>query len=75
MELKRDYKINTDLLYGIIIANGYTKANIADHLGMSHRTFYQKMKIGKFGSDEIMAMIDLLHIKEPEPIFFPNIVT
>lgn len=75
MQAKSDYKINTDLLYGAIVANGYTKAEVADYLGITHKTFYHKMKIGKFGSDEMMAMVDFLEIDKPMDIFFPNMVT
>ena len=32
--------------------------------------FYEKMKIGIFGSDEIQIMIDELHIDDPAAIFF-----
>ena len=34
------------------------------------KTFYEKMKIGVFGSDEIQIMIDELHIDNPIEIFF-----
>lgn len=72
---QNNYKIDSDKLYGTIVSAGYCKADVADYLEMSHRTFYHKMKIGKFGSDEIAGMIDFLHIKEPSSIFFPNLVT
>ena len=34
------------------------------------QTFYDKMKAGIFGSDEIQIMIDMLKIDDPVSIFF-----
>ena len=56
--------IKTDELRGIIAKNG-----------MSQKTFYEKMKKGIFGSDEIEAMTELLHIDRPWDIFFAKEVT
>lgn len=62
--------ILTDKLSGIIAENGYHKSDVAKMIGMSPKTFYTKMKKGVFGSDEIEAMIQLLHIENPGLIFF-----
>ena len=50
--------IRTDLLRGIIAQNGYSQTDIAGKIGITPKTFYEKMKIGVFGSDEIQIMID-----------------
>lgn len=39
-------------------------------IGITPKTFYEKMKIGVFGSDEIQVMINELHIEDPISIFF-----
>ncbi len=62
--------IRTDLLRGIIAQNGYSQTDIAGKIGITPKTFYEKMKIGVFGSDEIQIMIDELHIENPTDIFF-----
>jgi len=43
---------------------------VAKMIGITPKTFYEKMKIGVFGSDEIQIMINELHIKDPISIFF-----
>ena len=62
--------IKTDELKGIIAKNGYSQSDIAGEIGITPKTFYEKMKNGVFGSDEIQTMIDELHIDDPMPIFF-----
>lgn len=62
--------IRTDKLRGIIAENGETQASVARMIGITQDTFYKKMKRGVFGSDEIMIMIDKLHIDNPSDIFF-----
>lgn len=62
--------IKTDELRGVIAKNGYSQSDIAAKIGVTPKTFYEKMKNGVFGSDEIQVMIDELHIENPMPIFF-----
>lgn len=62
--------IRTDELKGVIAKNGYSQSDIAVKIGVTPKTFYEKMKNGVFGSDEIQIMIDELHIEDPMPIFF-----
>lgn len=62
--------IRTDELRGIIAKNGMSQKDVAAMIGVTPKTFYQKMEKGIFGSDEIEKMIDGLNIKEPMPIFF-----
>lgn len=61
--------IRTDELRGIIAKNGYSQAKVAEAIGISPKTFYEKMNRGVFGSDEIELMIRLLHIDNPVAIF------
>ena len=62
--------IDTDELRGIIAKRKLSQQKVADMLGITPKTFYLKMKKGVFGSNEIEAMIDLLAIENPTPIFF-----
>lgn len=59
-------------LRGIIAERGYTQCRVAKALGMNQKTFYEKMKKGVFGTDEAIAMIDLLNIENPAAIFLVN---
>lgn len=67
--------VDTDALRGIIISNGLTQKEVAEHLEISPKTFYMKMKKGVFGSDEMEDMIKLLSIDNPIDIFFAKVVT
>jgi hypothetical protein len=67
--------IDTNALKGVIVANGLTQEAVAKHLEMTPKTFYNKMKKGVFGSDEMEGMIELLSIDDPARIFFANKVT
>lgn len=62
--------IKTDELRGIIAKNGYSQTDVASMIGITPKTFYEKMKNGVFGSDEIQVMIDKLNIEDPMAIFF-----
>ena len=62
--------IRTDELRGIIAKNGLSQTDVAKMIGIAPKTFYEKMKNGVFGSDEIQIMINGLHIKDPVSIFF-----
>ena len=67
--------IRTDKLRGIIAERGKSQADVAAMIGITPKTFYEKMKIGVFGSDEIQKMIDGLDISDPVDIFFAQEVT
>ena len=62
--------IKVDELKGIIAKNGYSQCDVAKMIGITPKTFYEKMKNGVFGSDEIDIMIKKLHIDDPVSIFF-----
>lgn len=64
--------IKTDELRGIIAKNGLSQTDVAKMIGVTPKTFYEKMKNGVFRSDEIQIMIDELHIDNPMPIFFAH---
>lgn len=62
--------IKTNELKGIIVKNGLSQSDVARKIGITPKTFYEKMKNGVFGSDEIQIMIDELKITDPIQIFF-----
>jgi len=62
--------IRTNELRGVIAKNGYSQTDVAGMIGITPKTFYEKMKAGVFGSDEIQIMIDKLNIEDPMRIFF-----
>lgn len=64
--------IKTNELRGIIAKNGLSQTDVAKMIGVTPKTFYEKMKNGVFSSDEIQIMIDELHIDDPMPIFFAH---
>ena len=66
--------IDTNALRGRIAEKGYSQTEVARHIGISPKTFYNKMSKGVFGSDEIEKMITFLNIEDPAKIFFANIV-
>ncbi len=67
--------IKTNELRGILAKNGISQAKMAEIIGITPKTFYEKMKLGIFGSDEIQIMIDTLNIENPMEIFFADKVT
>jgi len=64
--------INTSLLKAEIVKNSLTQADVARKIGISPKTFSLKMKKGVFGTDEALAMVELLNIKNAEQIFLPR---
>lgn len=65
-----DDLIKTNELKGIIAKNGFSQSDVASMIGITPKTFYEKMKNGVFGSDEIQIMIEELNIENPIAIFF-----
>ena len=66
--------INANLIKAKIVENGMTQGQVAKEIGMTAKTFCDKMRTGKFGLDEADKMIKLLKIEEPARYFFTNIV-
>lgn len=62
--------VDTNRLRGIIAERGTSQRQVANHLGVSEKTFYNKMKSGVFGTDEAEQLIRLLKIENPAEIFF-----
>jgi transcriptional regulator with XRE-family HTH domain len=67
--------MDKDALCGEIKRNGLKHSEVAERIGMSPKTFSQKLNKNKFGIDDAEKMIKLLGIKKPAAIFFSNGVT
>lgn len=67
--------VATDKLRGVIRERGLSQREVAERLGISEKTFYNKMKKGVFGTDEAESLVYLLKIKDPASIFFAQEVT
>lgn len=61
--------VNTQELKGRIVAKGYTQGEVAKMIGITAKTFGEKMKKGVFGSDEIYQLIQILELDDPMSIF------
>ena len=66
--------INADKLRGIIAEKGYSQPKVAKAIGITPKTFYDKMRKGVFSSTEIEALTETLSIENPLSVFFPNII-
>ncbi len=62
--------VDVKRLKSVIVLNDTTQEKVAKQIGITPKTFYEKMKKGVFGSDEIEKMIEYLNIDDPMPIFF-----
>lgn len=62
--------IDTAKLRGIMAERGTTGEALAKELGIHPQTFYNKMKEGRFNSNEMSKMVEVLDIKDPLAVFF-----
>lgn len=69
--------VNVNKLKGVIVEKGLTQSKMAKKMGISDRTFYNKMRRKVFNSDEIVEMASILSIdkKDVIAIFFDQNVT
>lgn len=67
--------IDTNLLRGKIAERKKSQVDVAKAIGITPKTFYEKMNKGVFGSDEIEIMIDFLQIEDSARIFFAKKAT
>lgn len=64
--------ILTNKLIGIMAEKGISQAEMARRIGITPKTFYEKMFKGVFGSDEIEIMVKELNMTNPWDIFFAS---
>lgn len=62
--------IDVNKLKGKMVEKGYTIKAMAVELGIHKDTLGRKLRAGKFGTDEVSKLIDVLDIENPAEIFF-----
>lgn len=62
--------ILTNELKGRFVTKGYTQIQVAQKIGISPKALGVKLKKGILKSNEIEALMELLEIEDPAPIFF-----
>lgn len=67
--------INVNKLKGKMAEKGVTGKDMAEVIHKTPKTFYSKMKKGKFDSDEMIAISNALGLENPGDIFFTSEVT
>ena len=67
--------IDVNKLRGRMAEKGRSGQDMAKVIKKTPKTFYSKMKLGVFDSDEIEAMVKDLDIEDPMAIFFADEVT
>lgn len=65
--------IKTNEIKAAMARKGMTQRDVAEAIGVSLKTFCNKMKKGVFKSDEIEQLIMLLDIKDPITVFFGSV--
>lgn len=58
-----------------MVRKGYNQKMLAEKLGISEKTFCERLRLKRFGTEEIEILIPLLEIQDPMPIFFDGVVT
>lgn len=66
---------DTGRLRALMKARGATVAKVAAFLGISPVSFRRKLHLGRFDSDEMLALAALLKMRDPASIFFASGVT
>ena len=67
--------INKRLLNSEMAKAGLNGVELAKRMGITPKTFYAKRKKGSFGSAEMEIIIKECEIRDPMPIFFPDLVS
>lgn len=62
--------LNVKELKAEMVRNGYNNRTMAEALGITQRTFNNRLKTGDFGAKEIEIMIQKLNLTKPMDIFF-----
>ena len=67
--------VDTLELKAVIVRKGMKQIEVAKKMGMSRKTWFDRMSKKKFDSDEMYKLIQILDIENPTPIFFADEVT
>lgn len=64
--------VDTNKLKGLIVERGKTQTEVAQELGITRKAWYDRISKKKFNSDEMYALVKILDISDPVPIFFAD---
>ena len=67
--------VDVNALKAAVVAKGLTYREAAEAIGMTRKTWYDRINSKKFSSDEMYRLIKLLNIADPSAIFFADEVT
>lgn len=67
--------LNVPEFKAAMVRKGYTQKALSKILGISEKTFSDRLKKKRFGTEEIEQLIPILEINDPVAIFFDGIVT
>ncbi len=67
--------LNVPEFRAAMVRKGYTQKALSEILGISEKTFCERLKKKRFGTEEIEQLIPVLDINEPMKIFFDGVVT
>lgn len=67
--------VDIQKLKAAVVAKGMTYGEAAEKIGISRKTWYDRMNAKKFDSDEMYRLIKVLEISDPAAVFFADEVT
>ena len=67
--------LNVPEFKAAMVRKGYTQKELSAILGISTKTFSDRIKKKRFGTEEIEQLIPVLGISDPMLIFFDGVVT
>lgn len=67
--------VDVKKLKAAVVAKGYTYGETAEMIGISRKTWYDRLAARKFDSNEMYRLIKVLDIEDPAAIFFADEVT
>ena len=67
--------VNVPKLKGLMVEKGISQKQLASSIGINEKTLGRKLKTGKFNTDEMSKMIEILDIDKPIDIFFAKRLT
>lgn len=67
--------VDVNKLKAAVVEKGLGYGEVAEKIGMSRRTWYDRISAKRFNSDEMYKLIKVLDIENPTAIFFADEVT
>lgn len=67
--------VNVSKIKGLMAEKSLSGVDLAKALKITPKTFYEKMKKGRFNSNEMETMTVVLDIRDPASIFFADVVS